>query len=141
VRAPDGAITAFDPDGSIQTDATAINSKDEVTGKYELSEGVSHGFLRKTDGTIVSFDAPMGFAGTTQGIDINDKGEIIGSHLALTDGYVEPHGFRRRAFGKITTIEPKGVDWSSANGINTSGQITGSYGDSQASGYGYLYTP
>src|SRR5215472_15794442 len=62
VRDPAGDFTSFDADqdpGAV-TYARSINAGGDVTGYYSSSpiSSIYHGFLRKEDGTITSFDPP-----------------------------------------------------------------------------------
>ena len=74
VRAADGTITTFDPEGSSDTFPLSINRKGAVTGYYSGSQ--YSGFLRKPRGKIISFD-PSGSYGTFS-FAINDSGVITG---------------------------------------------------------------
>src|SRR6202040_1788338 len=67
-------FTVFDPSGSTGTFAYSINGKGAVTGYFEDSGGVGHGFVRAVDGTITTFD-PSGST-YTQPNSINSKGVI-----------------------------------------------------------------
>jgi len=87
VRAPNGAVTAFDPPGSTITQPTGINPQDEITGTYIDSSGVQHGFLRAKDGTITTLDAP-GATGTAAAA-INPAGAITGVYFDSSG----EHGF------------------------------------------------
>jgi hypothetical protein len=55
-----------------------INSAGEVVGYYLDAHASSHGFLRFPDGTVTSFDPPMG--DNTDAAGINDLGIITGSY-------------------------------------------------------------
>ena len=55
---------------------SSINASGTVAGYYQDPQGVAHGFVRMSDGTITSFD-PKG-AVFTEATGINDKGEIAG---------------------------------------------------------------
>ena len=46
LRAGDGTITAFDPQGSVFTFPASINPAGAITGSYVDANSVSHGFLR-----------------------------------------------------------------------------------------------
>jgi hypothetical protein len=101
VRAKDGTITTFDapgvgPNGS-ETLPQSINPAGEITGYFFLApEGsafpVIHGFLRATDGTITTFDAP-GAVLNTRALSINPAGAITGWY---TDASGVNHGFLRQ---------------------------------------------
>src|SRR5215831_7580741 len=83
LRAPDGAITTFDPPGAGTTGGrgtfpTSINPSGAITGHYRDATSVPfHGFLRAPDGTITTFDAPGAFQGTLLE-SINPAGAIAG---------------------------------------------------------------
>jgi hypothetical protein len=47
LRAPDGAITTFDPKGSIYTVPVSNNPAGAITGYYLDANDVYHGFLRE----------------------------------------------------------------------------------------------
>jgi uncharacterized membrane protein len=108
----------------IQTASIADNGS--VTGYFENSDGVAHGFLRTPSGTLTTFDVPG--ATNTLPTGINDRGEMVGEYLTNTG----PHGFLRQPDGSITTFDVSGTGVTPANqtmpnGINFSGQITGCY--------------
>jgi hypothetical protein len=58
IRTSDGTIASFDPKGSRNTTATAINGKGVITGYYVDSNGATRGFTRSPTGRIGTFDAP-----------------------------------------------------------------------------------
>src|SRR5207248_42224 len=103
VRAPNGIITEFDPNGSVFTDPNAINAVGAITGFYFDANFVGHGFLRATDGTITSFDAPgadhtPGSFNGTFGVGLTPNGGIEGVFVDV-NGVL--HGFVRSTEGTI----------------------------------------
>src|SRR5438270_1478022 len=70
-------FTNFDPPGSVFTYPVSINKSGVITGYYDDSNGVTHGFLRSSKGKIITFDAP-GAVGQTRPAAINDSGAIAG---------------------------------------------------------------
>ena len=74
------------PCPGLTTPIIGINSKGEITGWCENTNGTSHGFLRAPDGTFTVFDPP-GYTGTFP-TGINSAGTIIG---VVNQG----HGFVR----------------------------------------------
>ncbi len=90
MRAPDGTITAFDPAGSVDSQAYSINGGRAITGFYRDSNNVWHGFVRAADGTIRAFDPPGSIY--TIGASINGNGAIAGSY---EDSGGTFHGFLR----------------------------------------------
>ena len=111
-------------------------------GFFTDTNFVLHGFLRASDGTITTLDAPG--AGTqaatgTQATDINANGVIAGT--LLVSGAT--HSFFRDATGAYTVFDPPqaGSKGSSATGINTSGAIAGTYTDANSVMHGYIRNP
>jgi len=133
--APSGlTIVSFDPSGSVRTVPSAINQGGEVTGWYNDSSGVTHGFLREADGTIVSFD-PAGSTGTI-GYGINDSGATTGSYFDTHD-----YGFIREANGEFITFDASygGTGFgTSPYVISDSGEVAGSSEDSSNHSHSFL---
>jgi hypothetical protein len=46
LRTPTGKIVTFDPKGSTSTDTFSINSEGSITGQFDDSAGMVHGFVR-----------------------------------------------------------------------------------------------
>jgi hypothetical protein len=96
-------ITTFDVPNSNFTEPTAINPSGAITGSYGDLVG-RHGFVRKKDGTLTTFDAPppyqpgVGQQVWTGPTSINAAGEITGFVYPVTDQY---WGFIRRRNGTI----------------------------------------
>ena len=83
------SVTSFVVSGAVATWTSGINSSGYVTGGYQDSNFVAHGYIRGPSGTIFTFSAP----GATQGtypVGINDKGEVAGYYL---DANYMAHGF------------------------------------------------
>ena len=89
-----------------------------VTG-YDLdANNVYHGFLRKTDGSILVFDAPG--ADTNEG-DFNGTFPAGGNDAGLIAGYYidtnnVSHGFLRSPNGSLTKFDPPGVGTAPGQG-------------------------
>src|SRR6266478_4425590 len=129
LRARDGNIATFDAPGSPialgagGTSPSSINAAGKITGSYinVRLDAVQHGFVRDSDGTIMSFDCP-GAPGGTSPSSINAAGEITGncSDAAGT------HGFLRARDGNITTFDaPGALIGTFPTAINSAGEITG----------------
>ncbi len=102
LRSAWGTFTTFDVPGAgpqgidcYSDCAIGLNDWGEITGSYPDANNVYHGFLRRPDGRITSFDAPG--ADTTPGDDngtypysINDVGVIMGSYQDSNNVF---HGF------------------------------------------------
>lgn len=145
VRAQDGKITTFDPQGSVDTVGLSINGQGQIVGYYLDSSCVSHGFLRTTGGSgkfrIID---PKGTAGT-EARSINDTGTVTGYYLNADGarfGFLYQQSEESKRCGKgCTSIEIKGsagTDRGSGAAINDSGTVTGSYTDSNGAYHGYL---
>jgi hypothetical protein len=149
VRAPDGTFTTFNAPlaGSMPnsnplegTFALAINPAGASSGVYVDANGMSHGFVRASDGTITSFD-PSGSVftnGATEGI--NPAGVISG---AYTDSNGVSHGFVRAPDGTITSFDAPGAGTSPGQGsgatmINPRGTTPGLTIDANNVNHGFL---
>jgi len=132
----------------------SINSSGVIAGGYTDSINAAHGFVRAANGTITIFDAPLAPTSTkdrgTVAMGINDSGVIVGFYSTgtYTTNSVY-HGFQRLATSPytITTIDapnagtgdgPGFKQGTQAYGINASGQIVGSYTDSNFYHHGFL---
>jgi hypothetical protein len=156
VRARDGNITTFDAPGA---DTTAfdfngtfvgsINPGGATAGIYYDVNSVVHSFLRASDGTFVTFDAPG--AGTTpfsfpaQGTfanNLNPASPITGDYV---DANSASHGYVRATNGVITTFDAPGAGTGAGQGTtptynDPSGGIAGYYIDASGVNHGFLRT-
>jgi hypothetical protein len=86
-----------------------INPEGRITGTYYDANNMAHGFLRDSNGTMITFDAPG--AGTTgdfpgtYAVGINPKGASLGIY---TDANNSTHGLLRASDGIFTTFDPPG---------------------------------
>jgi len=137
---PGAGTTAY-----LGTNATAINTANEVVGFYLDSKTVYHGYLRLSNGTITTFDAPNAGTGKNQGthpIGVNTGQTIAG--MVADSGSVE-HGFVRSSTGVFTEFDAPGAGNSQNRGtiplsINKSGTIVGMVKDSTDVHHGFLRT-
>ena len=112
---------------------SAINASGAVTGVWQDPTGIDHGFIAQGGG-FTSFDVPqadtvkvIGVRGTwASGID--SAGTTVGTYTA---GGAQ-HGFVRDAGGTTTTLDIAGHLHTGLIAINDSGQMLGSYADSNA---------
>jgi hypothetical protein len=133
VRAADGTITTFTIDD--ETVPTAINRNGSIAGYYCSMAGPCHGFLRKPNGKIISFDPAE--STHTLVFAINDSDVITGS---WSDANFNVHGFLRTADGTITTFDPGDSIDTEATAINMNGDIAGYYWYTQNNAHGFLRT-
>ena len=140
LRGQNGQFVGVDFPGAADTSPESINDSGEVTGTYDDSGGVFHGFLRSASGTYTSFDAPNSGTGRSQGTvgsSINGTSAIAGYY---SDSNSISHGFVRDQSGNITSFDVPGAGGSGtfANSINASGEVTGTYADNNSMAHSYL---
>ena len=88
-READGTITTINVPGSNLTNLNAINPAGQITGRYDDSQGLPHGFVRARNGNLTFFDVPGSIA--TQTTAMNSMGVITGYYEDATGS----HGFLR----------------------------------------------
>jgi hypothetical protein len=115
-----------EPADAAQSSATAVNASGEVAGYYfDNSTGAQHGFIRETNGTYVTFEAPDASEANGNGTAVssmNAAGTAVGNYF---DSNSVRHGFVRAANGTITEFDPPGSTGTLATRINDKGQISG----------------
>src|SRR5579863_10025802 len=79
----------------------ASNAGGAITGVWIDASGVSHGFVRHPNGSIVSFDGPEAVF-LTQGEAINNEGFIAGNYV---DGNHVGHGLLRAPDGTVISFD------------------------------------
>ncbi len=82
-------LVSFAVSGAVATWTSGINSKGYVTGGYQDSSFVTHGYIRGPSGAIFTFSAPDAAQGTFP-VGINDQGGVAGYYL---DANYTAHGF------------------------------------------------
>jgi hypothetical protein len=92
-RAANGAITTFDPVGSVSTVPHGFNNKNIVVGRYYDSLSAVHGFVYFLTSPSKSFTYDYPGATQTSLNGINDKGVIAARY---TDSSNVAHGFLAR---------------------------------------------
>jgi probable HAF family extracellular repeat protein len=152
LRTSDGQFTSFDAPGAglghgldQGTVATSINDRGAITGQFQDSSYVFHGFVRYPDGAFTTFDAPGAGTGAFQGTlgeSINPAGEIVGVYI---DGNNAFHGFLRRRDGAITDFDdpdagtgPNQGTVTGEKSINPNGEIDGWYFDQYDVSHGFV---
>lgn len=130
-----------------------IDAAGNVTGFYVDANGLFHGFLRASNGTITApIDAPgastvatgKGFSfGGTLPVGLDASGDIAG---ILSDASKVMHGFVRAANGTITTFNVSGAGTTGLfpgtipTSINGTGDIAGLYEDANGVNHGFIRT-
>jgi hypothetical protein len=142
-----GAATVSSPTcaGLCGTTAFANNNAGDIVGSFTDTNVVPHGFLRRPDGRIISFDAPG--AGLGAGLDqgtiaygINDLGVIAGQFQDAGNVF---HGFVRFPDGSFATFEAPGAGTGAYQGtvaynINLEGATAGVYFDGSNVEHGFV---
>jgi len=132
-------IITFDVPGSYQdpgggTLAAVINDFGEIAGLYVGATDLQvHGFLRRADGTFVTFDPPGSIYTNPYGLNL--EGAITGVYY---DDSGFEHGFLREPTGKFTTFDPSPSQGTEALNINDSGEIAGDHFDANGITHGFL---
>jgi Transcriptional regulatory protein, C terminal len=132
--------TFVDFDSSLRVAVGKLRT--EITGFYIDSSDAYHGFLRESDGTITTIDAPGRGTGAFQGTfagSINEEGTITGYLVDSNNIY---HGFLRTREGKLTTFHDSDGGTAAGQGtaafsINPFGAITGALIDANNVLHGY----
>jgi len=145
LRASGGAVTTVDVPGVGETFAVGINDGGQIVGGFTDSGGRTHGFLRSADGSFTTIDGP---GGTDLGASgINSAGAIVGNfggerHIQGGNFVVDDvHGFLRSSSGTLTVLDAPGAGSTFATGINSSGQIVGSFVEVGNRNSGFLRSP
>jgi uncharacterized membrane protein len=142
-QAPAGTILSFDePDAGAAfgegTVPVAINSNGVIVGYYvDAVQKRQHGFLRATDGTFTSFDAPGALA--TVPTAISSNGMVVGIYSDPSSTSNLPFGFLRYANGQFLTLSAPGTIYTLPFAVNDLGQITGDSAD-DITLHGFIWT-
>jgi hypothetical protein len=150
VRAPGGSITSFDAPGADMTAGSgngtfgvSLIPNGEIEGIYVDAQGVLHGFVRSSQGTFSTFDAPGAGTGAGQGTlpeSNNTLGAIAGNYI---DASNVNHGFVLDQQGSFTVFDVPGTGTGAGQGTipldnNNQGAITGQYIDGGNVTHGFL---
>jgi hypothetical protein len=138
-------FTTIDVPRAVFTVGRGINTGRDIVGWYEDGNGVAHGYLLSSGGTLYNpIDVPTAFnaIGTTA-LGINDSGTIVGSYFVQPLGAGTPvhqRGYMLTGFGgTFTSVVFPGapVTDTVARYIDSSGKIIGFYADA-AGTHGFL---
>jgi hypothetical protein len=148
LRSPDGKTTKLSEPNADTTPGDlngtypmSLNSWGVVTGMYQMTDEVYHGFLREPNGHYIELDDPDAGTAAFQGTwpsTVSDTGEVAGFYL---DSFNGVHGFIRSPQGKFTTVDnPNATDGTYIaleQGLNIRGAVAGWYNIGAAS-YGFV---
>ena len=116
-------IPVTPPSGSTSTVVYGINDSNVITGYYQTSDGVQHGFVGPLNGAYTTFDYGETY---TNPRAINNNGYITGT---ADNGGLDIQ-FERNPGGEIATITMEGFPAGSGlivQGINSKGVFVGNY--------------
>jgi hypothetical protein len=126
----DPTITEFDAPGAHSTHVYGIGNGGDITGVYVLENGAGVGFVRKSDGSFVSFDQPTALPQA-----VNANGETTGYLNDASD-----NAFFAGADGTVSAFLPP--DWGRfyavANAIDAKGNVAGDYYDTHLISRGFV---
>ncbi len=130
----DGVLTTFSIPGALETDVSSINDAQNSAGFYFDSAVVSHGFIRKRDGTLIF---PIDPPGATQTLLFgnNDRGAKVGRYA---DSSGITHGLFFTDRNNFVGYDFPGATLTSLNGINQAGIICGRYQGADGIGHGIV---
>jgi hypothetical protein len=153
VRSPAGKFTSFDEPGSVQIYPFSLDDNGVIFGEFQDAQGIWHCFIRDQNGTMTTVDAPgagtvynTGVTGTLPGT-MNIQGELTGT---MVDSTNLAHGFVRSRDGQFTFFEAPGSptvpvpNFPAGTGgyaINSSGVVTGVFGDANKVWHTYVRSP
>jgi hypothetical protein len=137
VRSAAGQFTSFELSGGTVAVATAINAAGQVAGYANNADGVFSAFAGNTHGVFATFGV-LGAEGT-QALAINDDGLIAG--YAFNEDCCN-ESYERDQSGNVTVLPlPFSNMGNQPAGVNSAGDIAGSYTDSAGVGHGWLGLP
>lgn len=120
------------PFGS-STIPSGMNNVGQIVGNYFGADGRYHGFIRNPAGQYTSVDAPFPATTLTFLNGINNAGDIVGT--CISSGV--QHGFVVTSAG-FSLIDVPGAVSTRALGINSFGQVVGSYLGPDGIAHGFM---
>jgi uncharacterized membrane protein len=137
----DGSFSQVDFPGSFAATAVSgINARGDLVGNWgpDISSPILHGFVFSKKGQFISFDVPIAGSTWTQPNDINAMDQIVGLYI---DAAGVLHGFLQVG-ATFTSVDFPGAAYTTAWGINNTGQIVGNHYDTaDGPSRGYLAQP
>jgi len=151
LRYPDGKVTKLSEPNADTTPGDlngtypfSLNSWGAVTGVYQKTDEVFHGFIREPDDCYIEVDDPNAGTAAFQGTfatNINDNGEVAGFYIDSGNNY---HGFIRSARGEFTTVDDPNANAGTyialEQGLNNRGAVVGWYNVGSVP-YGFVREP
>ena len=150
LRATDGTITSFDAPGADHTPGSfngtfgvGLTPNGGSEGVFVDVNGVLHGFVRSSQGTFTTYDAPGAGTGAGQGTLPESNNTLA----AITGQYIDAsnvnHGFLRNQLGSFSVFDVPGAGTSAGQGTiplgnNNPGAIVGESIDGGNVTHGFL---
>jgi hypothetical protein len=136
VRSQNGQTILFSgAPGSMYTTGTSINDSGTIAGYYEL-DGFYFPFVRDVGGIITTFWSNIG---TQPAPFINAQGYVGASWCDMLAGHCEWYGLLRKPDGAVLLyIRFPGSVFTVLSGMNATGEIAGSYVDTQNVTHGFV---
>jgi uncharacterized membrane protein len=142
--AVDGSYTSIDFPGALSTSAAGINSRGDIVGTYSTNVFTSHGFVRSgATGEFTTIDFPgTGELNTYTSVSgINDRRDLVGRWIGPICCGI--HSWLKRGDDFISFDFPGAIE-TDATGVNSSGNVVGSYVDRDAAGnvsfHGFIWS-
>ena len=120
-----GRVTMFEVPDATATFAYQLNATNQIVGYYIGLDGITHGYMRDSDGTLTYPIDVAGSAGTIL-FGNNDANWVVGRY---TDAAGVSHGLFFTTPDDIVTFDYPGATYTSLNGINRQEFICGYYLD------------
>jgi len=122
----------------------AVNNIGDAAGDFRDFDGVFHGYVRRSDGSLRIVDVPgasneasRSAAGTAL-LGLTDSGWISGHYW---DARHVEHGYVASPDGAFYAIDVPGALSTSGGGLNASGEVVGYFVDHNGVYRGYIATP
>ena len=110
--------------GSSETFPAGINTSGQIVGDYVDASGYFSSYI-ETGGVYSSLQDPNGYFDSTSLTGINDKGQIVGTYTAPSDGQFGIGKSFVDTGGVFTDFSVPGVFATHPTSINNAGQIAG----------------
>jgi hypothetical protein len=147
VRGAGVTVFSIPVDSGVPAPYTAcfvVNNLGQTAGDFRDLDGVFHGYVRGSDGSLAivdvpaaSSDASRSAAGTAL-LGLTDTGWMSGHYW---DARHLQHGYLASPDGAFYSIDVPGALSTSGGGLNASGQIVGYFVDRNGVYRGYIATP
>jgi hypothetical protein len=112
--------------GASSVVAAAINDYGSVAGFFSNPAGATEGFVLRPSGQVSVLDFPR--ATMTRALGVDNSGEVVGDYQLGSGRRARTHGFTWTQRHGFTTVDgPDGAVDTTINGVNSAGELVGSY--------------